>query len=184
MDCIRPFTLLITLALCAIALPGCCGKWARTCPAPWARTFVVQEMTCGKPTRGHPFLQYEMQKAVATWARDGNMQDTYTTVHVTSVPKLMTIDAERALLGTTEAAFTNNPDGTLLSSSSKVDQKIPEIISAVGDVMKSIPAGTRGRPECAFAPDLKPLQEGRDILVSLRFMPLNCEEEPSSFNEP
>lgn len=164
-------------AIIASTVSGGCCHWPRTGPGAWARTFVVQKVSSGQPTRGHPFIHYEMTEVVATWAKAGNVNDTYTTMHVTVVPRLMAVDAERALLGKTKATFTNNDDGTLKSSDADLDQEIPEVINAMGNLIKNIPAaGPRpaGPPTApTFQPPLVGLDPQRDVLVSLQFLPLS-----------
>ncbi len=170
---VRAATLLVSVSFAA---SGCNCGWYKTRPAPWARTFVTQEVEDGKPIRGHPFLQYQMKVVEATWARKGDWKDTYTTLHVAMVPKLMAIDAERAFLGTTKAEFENYEDGSLKTSKNELDQKIPELIQAAGTLIKSLPQreAPKAAPTPSIQPDLKP-SAPEDTLISLKCLPLDCE---------
>jgi hypothetical protein len=168
------------IVIVPLATAGCRGRWSRTFPAPWARTFLVQDASSGEPTRGHPFIYYEPQVAIATWQPAQEGLQPYTTHHITVLPRLMAVDAERALLGTTTATFTNHSDGTLQTGTITVDQKIPEVISAMGDLVTDIGGitkdGTRAT-EPSSLPQFTPTLEGRskdDTLISIRFIPWSC----------
>jgi hypothetical protein len=116
----------------------------------------------------------------ATWAKEGDLPceyKTYTTMHAAMVPKLMAVDAERAFLGITKVGFENHEDGTLKTSNAELDQRIVELIQAVGDVVEALPEPKGPRDTCIpkpiFVPDID--EKPGEILISLKCVPFDCE---------
>ena len=107
---------------------------------------------------------YEKHKGVAT-----NVDKTYlatvtwssgaTTQHVCTFPAIFAVDVVAAPLGTTNTEMDID-DGRLTKLNVELDQKIPEVITAVGDAAANIPGldagGSRTAKEekLAFMPPL------------------------------
>eukprot|EP00456_Euglypha_rotunda_P027951 TRINITY_DN2225_c0_g2_i5.p1 TRINITY_DN2225_c0_g2~~TRINITY_DN2225_c0_g2_i5.p1 ORF type:complete len:129 (+),score=3.56 TRINITY_DN2225_c0_g2_i5:199-585(+) len=66
---------------------------------------------------------------------------TYTTLHFCRLPVMYAVDAYGAPVGQDDSTISLNGDGTLESAKQKRDQRIPELITAIGDAVPKIAGG-------------------------------------------
>lgn len=116
--------------------------------------------------RGYPFVFQKPYIAQVTYT-DGSRS-----AHVVQIPTLYAVDVERAAFGLTKASFENTGDGFASKASVDLDQKVPENIKAISDLLTSLglklsgaPAAP-GAPPVEFQPELTPGKEVKSIEVS------------------
>ncbi|NUQ62478.1 MAG: hypothetical protein HUU20_08315 [Pirellulales bacterium] len=92
---------------------------------------------CKEPEKspGLPLTTYEPTTFNATWARDGNVNDTYTTQHQAMMPKRGFIDPGslrelQRMFGDSSFKIVYNPDGTVQSIESSHHGQGAEVVGA------------------------------------------------------
>lgn len=123
-------------------------------------TYTTTRVPKDGSARGYPFIFQQPYLATVTYS------DNTSTVHLVSVPTLYAVDAERAALGTTTSKFENFADGFAYKSDTVLDQKIPENLAAITELLKELGVktgeGTQAREvrEAKITPNLldKPIK--------------------------
>lgn len=89
----------------------------------------------------------------------------YTTTHFCRLPVMYAVDAYGAPVGQDDATIDLNPDGTLDQAKQKRDQRIPELVTAIGDAVPKL-AGVKESGGASNNPYdfYPPLPEGAVIL--------------------
>lgn len=119
------------------------------------QTYSIEKVSDEGAARGYPFIFQKPYLATVTYA-DGSPS----TVHVASVPVLFGVDVERAALGTTNTEFESTEAGWLKKGTADLDQKIPENIAAITELLKTLGVTVAnapvapGAPEVTFQPDI------------------------------
>jgi len=92
---------------------------------------------CREPEKppGLPMTTYEPTTFNATWARDGNTSDTYTTQHQAMMPKRASLDPGglrelQRMFGDSNFKIVYNPDGTIQSIESSHHGQGAEVVGA------------------------------------------------------
>ena len=117
-------------------------------------TFETQKVTDGAPAKGYPFVFSKPYSALVTYT-DGT-----SSTHILSIPTLYAVDVKQSPLGTTDTSLENTDQGFAKKSTAKIDQKIPENIAAITELLKQLGVtatgapGAPGAPTPTFVPDL------------------------------
>lgn len=153
----------IAIALCVVG--GC------KCP-----TYYTQKVNCDACFSGAPALVYKPAICIVTWEKEENgKKTTSTTQHYCKIPVLYSVDVYKAPFGKTTAAFSMNDDGQLTSTNAILDQEVPEIINAAGNLIKdAFPSGIRGNTVQTFQPGIDTVT-GRGDIVSMQFQEILIE---------
>ena len=138
----RKLGVIIVLSCVAAGVAGC-------------NTYRTSRVPESGSVRGYPFVF--MKPYIVTVTYDDNTES----VHVLSVPTLYAVDSERAALGLTKTEFENGPDGFALKTKTDLDQKIPENLKAVTELLKELGVTVTGAP----APGSPPAQFQPDLLA-------------------
>lgn len=121
------------------------------------QTYQTSRVAEHGSTRGYPFIFQKAYLAKVTYT-DGTKS-----AHIVGISILYAVDIERAPLGTTKGSFENSEDGFALKSEVDLDQKTPENITAITELLKTLGVSLAGAAPTAFAappvtfmPDLDP----------------------------
>lgn len=134
---------------------------------PTYRTVRVCDDTC--PFPGVPTAVQKMHQLTITWEKkdaEGAVTST-TTRHLVKLPVMYGVDIHQSCTGTTTSKFTMDGDGALTEASGTIDHKIPEILTAVGDILDSAAVGgSRAISEINAFPPL-PTDAGNPVDIQI-----------------
>lgn len=131
-------------------------------------TYMTSRVSEDRGTRGFPFVFQKPYLITITY------EDNTTSNHFALIPTLYAVDAERTAFGTTKAEFENTADAFPLKTKTELDQKIPENIAAITNLLKELgvkvpgakPVQPPGAPDFKFLPDLTFDKSIKSVTVS------------------
>lgn len=133
---------------------------------PTYRTVRVCDDTC--PFPGVPAAVQKMHQLTITWEKkDADGVVTTTTRHLVKLPVMYGVDIHQSCTGITTSKFTMDADGALTEASGTIDHKLPEILTAVGDILDTPGlGGSRALAELNAFPPL-PTDVGNPIDIQI-----------------